>query len=70
MTRKNFQLDTLGLWLCNVNTKCTFYPEIRKKAKAAALFHEIYRFLKPHFSGDDQELMDYIAQAIESYKEV
>ena len=35
--------------------KCTFYPEVRKNAKAAALFHEIYRFLKPHFSGDDHK---------------
>lgn len=54
----------------NSRLECTFYPEVRKNAKAAALFHEIYRFLKPYFSGDDKELMDYIAKAIEAYKEV
>ena len=50
--------------------KCTFYPEVRKKAKAAALFHDVYQFFEPHFSGYDKELMDYIAKAIEAYKEV
>lgn len=53
----------------NSRLECTFYPEVRKRAKAAALFHEVYQFFEPHFSGDDKELMDYIAKAIESYKE-